>query len=528
MAVPTPSLRNMKSKLFTIRSFYILVLAISVVSVVVFISSYRGDSSANNINQEEGLLHGHGDKQPHENVLTHSGGSKSSFALPSDLKKGFPSSEQSEQKVVEEQKKPEIKELTIWSTSFHISPIFCLRHFMKNVFEKRTGIKVNIIEKSLSGHCHLTGHCARDLRVLNHDTAKGEYGCTVPTAKALYETYKSDPVFKNVDLVMCDHNIAMCELYMPFDVPMVLYSTTRYELWRHDPNRWRNLNENIKLIASKKQHTVVANNLYDAKYLNYFTGMYVPVLDSFCGYSADEGTYNPTRSEILIGPSRLSVNLNTLVLNDFYGYAKKDQSSLKLSTIRELYPHYKYSDLAHHPAIVVIPYQLSVMSFFEYYRLAIPIYYPSVDLLTQWHMQHRILSEKTWHMVLQRRPGRGSPVEHHPKSNIPKEMDPNNEENADSVKYWNEFSDLYQWPHVIYFSSIEDLYQKLSKATPDYYKEVSKKMQEYNQQLQDHLVKQWTGIVERVADHKQQGRKTFSSFEEAMKTLWNKESKCDI
>lgn len=98
---------------------------------------------------------------------------------------------------------------------------------MKNIFEKKTGIKVNIIEKSLSGHCHLTGHCARDLRVLNHDSAKGEHGCTVPTAKALYEAYKSDPVFKNVDLIMCDHNIAMCELYMPFDVPMVLYATTR-------------------------------------------------------------------------------------------------------------------------------------------------------------------------------------------------------------------------------------------------------------------------------------------------------------
>lgn len=70
---------------------------------------------------------------------------------------------------------------------------------------------------------------------------------------------------------------------------------------------------------------------------------------------------------------------------------------LRLSGIRELYPrHYEYAALARHPAAVLLPYQVSVMSFFEYYRMGLPMFVPSPQLLVQWHMKYRVLNERLY------------------------------------------------------------------------------------------------------------------------------------
>ena len=44
---------------------------------------------------------------------------------------------------------------------------------------------------------------------------------------------------------------------------------------------------------------------------------------------------------------------------------------------------YQYGDLARHPGIVVVPYTKSTMSFFELYRMNIPLFFPSIELLTR-------------------------------------------------------------------------------------------------------------------------------------------------
>ena len=66
---------------------------------------------------------------------------------------------------------------------------------------------------------------------------------------------------------------------------------------------------------------------------------------------------------------------------------------MQFKRIRDLYPRFEYSDLASHPAIVLIPYQVSIMSIFEYYRMAIPLFVPTPSLLAKWQLEHRILSE---------------------------------------------------------------------------------------------------------------------------------------
>ena len=54
---------------------------------------------------------------------------------------------------------------------------------------------------------------------------------------------------------------------------------------------------------------------------------------------------------------------------------------------------YQFSDLARHPGVVVVPYTKSVMSFFELYRMNVPLFYPSVALLTKWELGAAVMSE---------------------------------------------------------------------------------------------------------------------------------------
>ena len=58
------------------------------------------------------------------------------------------------------------KRLVIWSNDYHISPINDLKHLLKPL-----GVK--FIDKSFSGHCHITNTCYGQytLRVINRDNA---------------------------------------------------------------------------------------------------------------------------------------------------------------------------------------------------------------------------------------------------------------------------------------------------------------------------------------------------------------------
>ncbi|KAL9644304.1 hypothetical protein ABK040_005765 [Willaertia magna] len=494
-----------KTSLFSFRKIFLIFLSVILFAYLLNVIYFKTTSSTNNNN---------------ENL------SETNSNDNNEITPGISKRKEEETQIKRIKTKPKV--ITLWSTSFHISPIYCLKHFFKTIFEPKTGIKVNVIDKSLSGHCHLTKTCAHDLRVLDKKTATGDDGtCPVEYARKFYNSYKDDSEFKEVDAVVCDHNISIFEMYMAFDIPLIVWATTRYEVWRFQKERWQNLNENLKLISQKPYNAIIANNLYDSKYVNYFTGLNVPVVDSYCGYAADNGnTYNPSRKEILIGPSHLHVNPHEFFSEVF----SKSGGNIKLEPIRSLYPHYEYSDLAKHPAIVIVPYQVSVMSFFEYYRMGIPMYFPSLDLLTKLQVERNLLNERTWYSVSNgRRHSPGSTLPKH-GSIIDHNYDPNNDRDSESVKYWLQYSDLYQWPHIIIFNDMNDLYEKLSKATPEYYAEISKKMMEHNKVLQERLINYWKKqfeLIERKT--KVEGKQVFNTYEEAMKKLWNKSSiQCDV
>lgn len=59
--------------------------------------------------------------------------------------------------------------------------------------------------------------------------------------REFYETYRKNPDFLNIDVFLCVHPSAMCEIYMPFDKKMLIYIASELDSGRTGDafNQWR-------------------------------------------------------------------------------------------------------------------------------------------------------------------------------------------------------------------------------------------------------------------------------------------------
>jgi len=71
---------------------------------------------------------------------------------------------------------------------------------------------------------------------------------------------------------------------------------------------------------------------------------------------------------------------------------------------------------------------------------------------------------------------------------------------ATSIRHWTQLSDWYTTlPHVILYSSFEDLVLRLNRTGLDELRQVSRRMAQHNAQLADRLRDEWKEILLKVA-----------------------------
>jgi len=119
------------------------------------------------------------------------------------------------------------------------------------------------------------------------------------------------------------------------------------------------------------------------------------------------------------------------------------------TTPRQL-DRYEFRDLASHPAIIVAPYQVSIMSLFEQYSMAIPLLVPSRRLAAEWG----IVFQRTWAGAFGHADSNGSAIPPHPSATT--SHDPNSN-GADAVMHWLGYADFYTWPHILVWDSVPEL-----------------------------------------------------------------------
>jgi hypothetical protein len=428
----------------------------------------------------------------------------------------------------------QLRGLTVFSMDFHISPVKDL----KDVFSQ-WGIK--FIDQSLSGACGKfePKTCAQDLKVVTRGN-----GFTIDNLEALrsafFDAYKNNPIMKKVDMFHCSHPSSMCEMFMPFNKTLLVFSTTRMETGRGRPALWRRWVKNVRRISLDARNVVAANSVYDAEYTRYFTGVDTIFVPSYCGYIPARYRPLPDKKVVLVSSMHHAGATR-------YGWDKMDAwlkkaatatgiTSVELKGMKDVYRgHYEYQDIASHPAIIHMPYQVSVMSGFEWYRMGIPMFVPSLDMLTKLQVDWSLLNERSWPMIHGRGKLSRSDIEPHydyvERDNVGgkahaaggQPFDPNNEKHADAIKYWLSYSDFYHWPHVQYFDSWEHLLQMLGGSASERVDlaAVSAGMMEYNRKLKQQLNHQWRLLFDRMfAGRPTGGRITPSHYQTAMRDLY--------
>jgi hypothetical protein len=236
------------------------------------------------------------------------------------------------------------------------------------------------------------------------------------------------------------------------------------------------------------------------EYIKYFTSLSdILYLPSYCAYVNTR--YRALSKNFLLAPARgINPQLVALLDSSLAKYNKQSSAMLKITPIRELYPiHFEYSDLASHAGIVLLPYQVSFMSLFEFYRMQIPLFIPSLALLTTWHLQFHLLSERTWDAV-HGHPSARSLLARHPNSSCSLTSDPNDEFSPSALLDWLAYSDFYQWPHVVQFDSFAELFRLLQRADLPL---LSQRMGAFNAQTKQGLKLAWKEILDKVRRFKQ-------------------------
>lgn len=389
------------------------------------------------------------------------------------------------------------RNITIWSSDFHISPVADLKHLL-------APLGVQFIDQSLSSHCYLTNTCQDRLRVIDSLNGLELLPCANDMRHDFYLEYKDDEYFNSADAILCTHACSMCELFMPFGKPLIVIASTRYEIGRYDRPRWLEWNDNLQRIARRPGNVVGANNMYDLEYMKYFTNLgseEVKLMPSYCGYVS--ATYAPTRDEVLIAPGR---GTDDRIVARVVSIGEK--SGHKIAPLREMYPHYEFSDLAAHKAFILLPYQVSFMLFFELYRMAIPMFVPGPKLLSRWHLKRNVLHERTWsgaHGARSYHSAIGRNVDS--KSSLM--LDPNDDTSFDAIYEWVQLSDFYQFPHVQQFESLDHLIELLGSAD---LASISSSMMEFNEKQKASIVRVWEGIVDDIRSRTEQNTVSLSSL----------------
>jgi hypothetical protein len=262
-----------------------------------------------------------------------------------------------------------------------------------------------------------------------------EYSITQEYCDQFYEDYKD--ALGKYDGFVVTYPPLFSLLYEKFNKPIYTVAAIRYDYPLRSTDRKSWFNEKIKLMTSTGQLIPIANNKYDALYWKINGGIEATVIPSLCSYvKCHGGVYTGTGGIIVHGKERL------------YLY----------DHVRDL-GHYSWNQLYSHAGIIHIPYNVSTMSIFEQYTAGVPMFFPSIDASKSFKS---FLSEA------------GELVSH-------------------ELAYQSmDFYDESMMPHLLYFSSLSELYDKVIDTD---YPSVHNAMIEYSKVREKIVYDAWGNLL---------------------------------
>lgn len=315
----------------------------------------------------------------------------------------------------------------------------------------------------------------------------------------MFSYYQHDDQMASANLFICGFPAAYCEAWLPFNKTILWWPAHRYSLSRCTTEQWQRLTDHVRLSAAAG-HIVAAASIYDMEYVRYFTGLDPLYLPANSFWYTMGVNYTMKAQEILVGPLQRQEFSGLQAMNAAAG------GKYVFVPVKTKYSRFKLQDIANHRAVVIIPYAAMSYGITELYAIGVPMFVPDVDFLVTLGTANDMRLRDPVYCGAHLKPPEAHPSQPHPYS--PESLDPA------ATRYWLGFADFYTKPHIMTFSSWEDLVKKLDAAD---YVGIHAKMMVENQRLKGILEVSWQQVLNSVDRH----RTVPLSYHDAVTKLWN-------
>ena len=301
-----------------------------------------------------------------------------------------------------------------------------------------------------------------------------------------FNFFKDDAQFNQADAVICSFPMHLCEAFIALNRTIIFNPGHRYNLGECSFQEWTKLNQNYGMLANKSKLVIAAMSKYDAEYQFHYTGLRGYRLYGYGGYYSKHVEYKPVDKIILVGPTSHLGPAGEQKLKELNDFSQNVSAGFVFKKIRTYYKHYTLNQLANHRAIVVFPYAVMTYSIIDYFVSNIPLFFPSIKLLTQWkNVYDRTVDApfycgNTFNMTLH--PAH-SKLSEHPYNP--------NDDGDEAYSYWLQYADYFDWPHVTVFESWQDLIDKLNQVDLN---EISQNMKKFNLVKETDLLDNWCKV----------------------------------
>jgi len=327
---------------------------------------------------------------------------------------------------------------------------------------------------TLSGHSWAIGRTRDSVDIINHENW---HDLNKEMCDDFYERYKDE--LSKYDGFICTYAPSFCLLFEKFNKPIITVAPIRYEapFW-DDRERWEWYNNYLREGIDSGLIVPVANNKVDKKYCETYTEREWAHIPSLCEYT--ESFYSPKHSSFLYS------SLFPMETMHYDAAIRNKQEALK--------PGYKWPELTEYKGIVHIPYTCSTMSIFENYTSCMPMFFPSIDFMTQLRKTFGslgVLNQLSWREVRQLKPGSEIVLP-------PGAPDLNDYGNTAAERPWIELSDFYdkEWmPHLKYFDSFPHLSEMIRTTDLN---QTSQDMENFNKIRKQKIYKLWEDVLKNV------------------------------
>ena len=227
------------------------------------------------------------------------------------------------------------------------------------------------------------------------------------------------------------------------------------------------------------------------EYVRYFTGIELQVVPYACDYVTKQ--YHPRYPSYLLMPVKRD-GFARMILERFRAEITANDMKGTLEYVLDLYgASYTTEQLVRHSGLVIFPHQVSYLAMTEIMRLNIPLYFPTVELLSRWHIDSHLMDRTLPHYHTKSK----SPSHSHLPTNagLP---DPNEDSKLWAIGFWMTFSEYFSWPGIKHFDSVEDLAMKINGTTGEDLFYLSHRARAFNEQERDHVEHFWKTTLDRL------------------------------